>query len=287
VTCPDRAKEPRTVREVLDLLTEYADQLYPKAEEVDEGSASVEDALAAEIASLKKEQKGGLRRFYVLDTSVKGVIFIRFTDAQISPVPFITHILNDIKEKKIQKTKFAVRFLPIEKTCVVQMDKVLELVKTLSKPYFPPNPPAGQKKTFTVAFKRRNNDQVRQMDTIEAIKQLLADVGVLSYRDHEIVIVVEIFQRACGVGVIPNGEYSKLEGFNIRMIYEKEMGICQGAKPNASKGGKGKKENEATLPEAEADPKGECEAEGEVESKQEETAKHVEIEKPTEKEEDN
>jgi len=40
----------------------------------------------------------------------------------------------------------AVRMLPIEKTCAVQMDKVLELIEELARPHFPPNPLPGQKK---------------------------------------------------------------------------------------------------------------------------------------------
>lgn len=43
-------------------------------------------------------------------------------------------------------------------------------------------------------FKRRNNDKVRQMDTIEAATKLLSDVGILNYRNAEITILVEIFQ---------------------------------------------------------------------------------------------
>jgi len=48
------------------------------------------DGLAQEIASLKKEVDQGQRRFYVLETNVKGVIFIRFTDSRMQPVPFVT-----------------------------------------------------------------------------------------------------------------------------------------------------------------------------------------------------
>jgi hypothetical protein len=47
---------------------------------------------------------------------------------------------------------------------------------------------------FTIAFKRRNNDKVRQMDTIEGATKLLSDVGVLNFRNAEVTILVEIFQ---------------------------------------------------------------------------------------------
>jgi hypothetical protein len=54
------------------------------------GGAEGADALAAEIADIKKEAKEGQRKFYVLETNVKGLIFIRFTDPRMQPVPFIT-----------------------------------------------------------------------------------------------------------------------------------------------------------------------------------------------------
>jgi len=113
--------------------------------------------------------------------------------------------------------------LPIEKTCAVQPDKVLELINELARPHFPP----GQKTPFTVVFKRRNNDKVRQMPTIEGATKLLSDVGILNYRHPEITILVEIFQRACGIGVIPNHNYQRLKEFNLRRIYEAELGTDQ------------------------------------------------------------
>jgi len=59
------------------------------------------------------------------------------------------------------------------------------------------------------------------METIEATQKLLADVGILNYRRPEVTILVEIFQRACGVSVIPNGAYQRFHDFNLHRIYEK------------------------------------------------------------------
>lgn len=88
------------------------------------------DALAQEIAGIKKESQEGQRKFYVLETNVKGLIFIRFTDPRMQPVPFVTRasrrfthtcggrtvplmhpmtradILEDLAATKQQKTKY-------------------------------------------------------------------------------------------------------------------------------------------------------------------------------------
>ena len=63
-------------------------------------------SLEQEIAALKdKQDKGEAQRFYCLETNVKGVILIKFTDERIEPVAFLNHIFDDLVAKKIQKTK--------------------------------------------------------------------------------------------------------------------------------------------------------------------------------------
>jgi len=123
ITCA-KNRESESIREIYNLLNEvvnittpclitkslllqYADVLYPnQPEQTTTNSASAGDSLEQEIAALKEKQdKGEAQRFYCLETNVKGVVLVKFTDERISPVPFLNHIFNDLVQTKVQKTK--------------------------------------------------------------------------------------------------------------------------------------------------------------------------------------
>ncbi len=81
--------------------------MYPnQPEETPFHSASAGDSLEQEIVALKeKQEKGEAQRFYCLETNVKGVVLVKFTDERINPVPFLNHIFDDLIQTKCQKTK--------------------------------------------------------------------------------------------------------------------------------------------------------------------------------------
>jgi len=210
-------QEGQCVKEMFDLLNEYADLLYPEEEkeEVKE-EALVSDILAKELATLNEKEKAGERRFYCLNTNVKGVIFIRFVDERIQPVSFVSHILNDLKKTGAKKTRFAVRLVPVEKTCAANIDKVLGIAEDLLRPHFT----AANIKTFAVVFKSRHTDQVPRGEVISGIVRAVGMPHKVELGRPDVVILVEVFQKACGVAVVPNGEYHGLQEFNIRKLTE-------------------------------------------------------------------
>jgi tRNA acetyltransferase TAN1 len=63
------------------------------------------------------------------------VIFIR-TKEPIEPVKLVHTLLTDLSEKKLKKTRFISRYLPVEKTCLSTLDDIETVAKTVMAPTF-------------------------------------------------------------------------------------------------------------------------------------------------------
>jgi hypothetical protein len=84
------------------IISQYADQLYPEEhQEAQEDVGTADAELAKEIAALTRKNKEGTRRFYCLDTGVKGLILIRFTEGRMEPVAFMTRATDSADSSRL------------------------------------------------------------------------------------------------------------------------------------------------------------------------------------------
>ncbi|KAG1438522.1 hypothetical protein G6F56_012618 [Rhizopus delemar] len=124
-----RSKESRAVKEAMDILTEYADMLYTKeAEEPADENEDIEASIAREVAEMKgsKDKK----RFANITTGTDCLTFIRASDP-VEPTELIRHMLTDLNEKQLKKTRYISRYLPIEKTCHSNIPDIENTAKDL------------------------------------------------------------------------------------------------------------------------------------------------------------
>ncbi|KAF9933857.1 THUMP domain-containing protein 1 [Linnemannia zychae] len=231
VTCA-RGKETQAGKEACDLLSEYAQKLYgddfndePAEKDEDE---SIEDAIAREVAQAKKS-KGG-RKFLPLSTGTDCVIFIRAMD--IEPTKLCHYVLSDLQKSGSKRTRYCMRFIPVDETSYANMDDIETMSERVFKPYF--HADDQKPTTFKIIPKIRHNDKVER----DALLRKLAGVAgqgqshTVSMDDPEYVILAEVIKSICFIGVVR--DYEKLKKYNIQSIFEAAQKSENSEQPTAT-----------------------------------------------------
>lgn len=232
-TCNFREKE--CVKEVYNLLNEYAGKLYPdlKADQVptvssgtpDERSDSesddepdIGDMLKREVDSMKRGSQMSLRhkRFQVVETGVSNCIFIK-TNLP-SPEEMAAAIIKDLYTTRIQKTRHILRLLPIMATCKANLPDIMESAGRLFDKYFLKTP-----SSFAVIFNKRLNSSVSR----ELIIKELAELVVIKNADNKadlknptLCIIVEIIKGICLLSIVDN--YFIYKKYNLHELSKEE-----------------------------------------------------------------
>lgn len=233
-TCNFREKD--CVKEMYNLLNEYAGKLYPNEEDVpQERAASVEsdersdsesenetdigDMLKREVESMKKDSQKSLRhkRFQVVETGASNCIFIK-TNLP-SPEDLTNAILKDLSTTKVQKTRHVLRLLPIMATCKANLPDIMECAGKLFDKYFLKEP-----STFAVIFNKRFNSSASR----DLIIKELAEMVVLKnggnkadLKNPRLCIIVEIIKGICLLSVVNN--YYSYKKYNLHEICKEDI----------------------------------------------------------------
>ncbi|CAG9560556.1 unnamed protein product [Danaus chrysippus] len=232
-TCNFREKD--CVKEMYNLLNEYAGKLYPDGEEVNrppsvepeersetesDNETDIGDMLKREVDSLKRDSQKALKhkRFQVVETGASNCIFIK-TNLP-SPEELTTAIIKDLCATKVQKTRHVLRLLPIMATCKANLPDIMESAEKLIDKYFLKKP-----STFAVIFNKRFNSSASR----DLIIKELADLIVLKNGENKadlknpsLCIIVEIIKGICLLSVVDN--YYLFKKYNINEICKEQDG---------------------------------------------------------------
>lgn len=239
------------MKEMYNLLNEYAGKLYPEGDTSSARPASVEpdersdsesddgtdigDELKQELEVMKRCTRNSLRhkRFQVVETGASNCIFIK-TNLP-SPEELTNAIIKDLSATKVQKTRHVLRLLPIMATCKANLPDIMECAGKLFDKYFLKEP-----STFAVIFNKRFNSSASR----ELIIKELADMIVLKNRGNKadlknpgLCIIVEIIKGICLLSVVDN--YYSFKKYNLHEI-------CKDDTPNDSGETQAKKFKEDT-----------------------------------------
>ncbi|XP_026751483.1 THUMP domain-containing protein 1 homolog [Galleria mellonella] len=232
-TCNFREKD--CVKEVYNLLNEYASKLYPdlKSEEAQapvatasedrsdsesEDETDIGDLLKREVESMKKDSQRSLKhkRFQVVETGASNCIFIK-TNLP-SPEELTGAIIKDLYSTKLQKTRHVLRLLPIMATCKANLPDIMECAGKLFDNYFLKEP-----STFAVIFNKRFNSSVSR----DLIIKELAEMVVLKNGDNKadlknpsLCIIVEIIKGICLLSIVEN--YYMYKKYNLHELTKDE-----------------------------------------------------------------
>jgi len=226
ITCNFRERE--TVQEAYNLFNEYADKLYgpetgfnkqkegetsKESDDKTNGSEVVENDEDASSdcddidAALDKEKhqimqvvntKQEERRFTKYETGANNCIFIKTTLQD--PCELVSHIVDDVSVKKINKARYILRLIPVIATCKAFEKNISELATTHLKKYFPPQ----EEVSYCIIYKCRNNNQVKQSDCIRAMNIAIREISstaTIQLHDPQLCLVVEVIRNIFCLGI--------------------------------------------------------------------------------------
>ncbi|KAG0231483.1 THUMP domain-containing protein 1 [Actinomortierella wolfii] len=251
-----RGREMQAGREICNLLSEYAEQLYgpgfgeysneelaDTAAAVDDGSEeneeanvqtaklvedndkddgdkeeSLEDSIARELAELKQErqQPKRARKFSTFKTHTDCVIFILAMHVQ--PTELCSFMLNDLAKSGVKRTRYCSRIIPVTETCYANMNDINGLAEKIFQPHF--HAEDQKPLSFSILPKIRHNDKVNREDLI---RQLASKVGTgqkhkVDLKNYDKLILVEVIKSICFMSVVD--DYERLKRFNLQTIFE-------------------------------------------------------------------
>ncbi|KAM3962249.1 THUMP domain-containing protein 1 homolog [Aphomia sociella] len=233
-TCNFREKD--CVKEVYNLLNEYAGKLYPdleteqapapapadapddQSDSESEDETDIGDLLKRELEYIKKSSQKSLKhkRFQVVETGASNCIFIK-TNLP-SPEELTAAIMKDLYVTKLQKSRHVLRLLPIMGTCKANLPDIMECAGKLFDKYFLKEP-----STFAVVFNKRFNSSVSR----DLIIKELAEMVVLKNADNKadlknptLCIIVEIIKGICLLSIVDN--YYTYKKYNLHELSKEE-----------------------------------------------------------------
>lgn len=245
-TCNFREKD--CVKEVYNLLNEYAGKLYPdlgleqqsvvpvsatpedRSDSESEDETDIGDLLKREVDSMKKNSQKSLRhkRFQVVETGASNCIFVK-TNLP-SPEELTTAIIKDLASTRLQKTRYVLRLLPIMATCKANLPDIMECAGKLFDKYFIKEP-----SSFAIIFNKRFNSSVCR----ELVIKELAEMVVLKngrnkadLKNPGLCIIVEIIKGICLLTIVDN--YYTYKKYNLNEL-------CKDESSNDSEGTQAKK----------------------------------------------
>ncbi|XP_047342861.1 THUMP domain-containing protein 1 homolog [Vespa velutina] len=235
-TCNFREKD--CVRDAYKILNEFADEIYglnkdkvstictndgsmvneiQSPENNQQNNSDEEDistALSKEINQLKAESEKPIasRRFQVVHTGVKNVVFIKSTLS--NPLELVSHIIKELDRTKQQRSRFLLRLLPIEVVCKAYMNDIRSTASVIFEKYFSQEP-----KTYSIVFNRHSNDNIHREEIINDLAEIIKKKNPgnrANLKNPELAVVVEVIRGICLISVAP--DYYKYRKYNLLEI---------------------------------------------------------------------
>lgn len=184
----------------------------------------IEKNIAREVQTLKDNKAAGQHRFQNSQTGTKNCIFIKTT--LDDPAALAHAIFIDLLQTKLQKSRYALRLLPVVGTCKANLKDLTELAKDVLKPFFTET---KYEVTFTITFKARNNNGLGREMTISSLRNTVTEMFpsvLLHYTpiNPQLTILVEVM---CGVACIAVAkEFTRFRKYNlVEVVHEKQTPV--------------------------------------------------------------
>lgn len=153
-TC-DAARERETSKELVNLLNDAIEELYPAAVSAPAGdqphasaSMSIEEMMRAEIEQVKSQKHAVTQNVVSVNTGVKGITLIKILRKECCPVKLVQHIFDKVEREKSAVCRFVVRIVPFQTVFFPEREEVVSNFRTLMRASLglPPLPDTRSKK---------------------------------------------------------------------------------------------------------------------------------------------
>ncbi|KAJ3340226.1 hypothetical protein HDU83_007184 [Entophlyctis luteolus] len=248
-----RNKEAQATKELMALLDEYAELLFPPKsanaalrnqarnaadigenaiardcanelgsnnndnddddDDDDDEGLDVEAAFAKEVATLNKPRSA--KRFAWLSVGIDCCLFV-------NPTALVTAIMSDLSASGKQKSRYLQRIIPATETCPAYPRDILAMASRVLAPHFfaTDGEPIKPKK-FSIVFARRNNSSVSRDELIPQIAAIVTatTLHTVDITNPDVCVLVEVFKAVCAMAVVEN--YYLFKKFNLESLYGK------------------------------------------------------------------
>ena len=177
----------------------------------------IEKAMAKEASQIKSI-KPVERRFQNVDCKAKNCIFIKTILG--SPCDLADTIFTDLEEKKVQKTRHAIRMMPITATCKAVIKNIEETAEILFKPHFETEFGVGLK--YTSVCKIRNNQSISRTAILPSLGKIIREMNplhMLCHDEPDLVVLIEILRNICCLSVVKN--FFRFKKYNLHEVVKK------------------------------------------------------------------
>mmetsp|Transcript_9048 Transcript_9048/g.13596 ORF Transcript_9048/g.13596 Transcript_9048/m.13596 type:complete len:307 (-) Transcript_9048:186-1106(-) len=132
-TC-DVAREKEATKEILNLLNQILDEVYPESDNTSSSgkSMSVEELLAAEI-----RQNSSKQNFVSLNTGVKGLVFVKIVRKDVCPVRMVEAIFDQVERTKLPCCRHLCRIVPLSKVFFPNEEELCSNIQEIVNENFP------------------------------------------------------------------------------------------------------------------------------------------------------
>lgn len=201
-------KETRAMQECLSVFQEYLQ------EDVQQEN-SLELDLLQELEQLKQKKL----EFVPLPKTIDCIRFCKLSGQQ-DPQDLVKKIISDLLTRKMKKTRFTQRIIPIQDSCPSHVSSILEKLETLIQTSNISNDSPGS--TFKIILKSRFNTRFKDEKDIllKKIANLVDEKHTVDLVGGRNVIIVYILQKIALLSVVC--DYFQNFTFNLEAI-DKEL----------------------------------------------------------------
>lgn len=227
----DSGKERQAVKELLTLLDEAANDLYPKS--VDntgqndaadgEQASSLTAMIEAEAAALRT-QRGSQQRFASLKSDLRGIIVICVMDRDVDILVLVRYICAQITEKRERRSRFIVRLSPLTHTCYSDLANMTETATPLVTEAFANLTAAGISVRWAVHLNRRSTGLPRN-ETLTMIADLVSGKHTVDLKDPDVVVLIDTCKCVAGISLLADFKTTGYSDFHIRSLQDRVCGV--------------------------------------------------------------
>ena len=195
-TC-DAAKERETSKEMVNLVVEAIERVYPesliqKEEEVfeeeqakvDKGSLSIADLMKQEISQVKAKKASNLATAVSIKTDVKGIALVKLLKHEYCPIELVLNIFKKIEAEKKSCCRYTVRLVPLkyvffpkEEDFKDNIEKILNAEMGIPIPVRPQPPQPSESSEVAVGEKREREENEEESTDDPATKHQKVEVS--------------------------------------------------------------------------------------------------------------
>jgi tRNA acetyltransferase TAN1 len=226
-------RERDCINEARRLLNEYAEKLFCPSLGASGGSSlegDIESDLSKEISSMKSDRA---EMIDLTNSGAKNVIFMKTNPPLADPCHLVHHMLSDIKDNKLHKTRYCLRVIPVTSVCRATLEDIKKCAKDVLRYHFHTKDYTSLQ--FSVHYKCRYNTVIKRDDVIRLLASVATDEGgfdhIVNLTKPELVICAEVVKGLCCLSVVR--DFHSLKQYNMNTIVESFI-ECEKKEANTS-----------------------------------------------------